>query len=337
MEIKNLQIIRGIAALLVVISHFFGSQLRGFSPYVGHMGVDIFFTLSGFLMVYCQNDNKGAKEFFVGRVMRIYPAYIIISLPMLISAYSSIGLLAFIGNLLLLPGLNDPDYTVINYPAWTLVYEMIFYVMFSFSLFFSRKKSVTCLLTVFMIIISIYLFSGKYDKQGWVNLGYILGDQLMLNFAVGCLIGLIHSKVKVKYKLNFYMFVILSIVAMYIALKVLNDIRIIKLGVPSFFILLLAIYSKPLDSKLYKFMYLIGGASFSIYLSHIYLVNYHAELTKRKIYTESEMMLITCGLTIFSVMIGVFLYKFVEKPISKKIKEYKKFDAMLPADSQAEK
>ncbi len=64
MEIKNLQVVRGLAAMLVVATHFFGSSLKWFSPYLGHMGVDMFFTLSGFLMVYSQSTSKNAANFF---------------------------------------------------------------------------------------------------------------------------------------------------------------------------------------------------------------------------------------------------------------------------------
>ncbi|WP_407027120.1 hypothetical protein [Cronobacter sakazakii] len=50
--------------MLVVATHFFGSSLKWFSPYLGHMGVDMFFTLSGFLMVYSQSTSKNAANFF---------------------------------------------------------------------------------------------------------------------------------------------------------------------------------------------------------------------------------------------------------------------------------
>jgi len=92
-EKKNLdsvQILRGVAALAVVIHHacqmvadngsrpaFLNSL--GHLPEVGAAGVDIFFVISGFIMVYVPRRAFGqpgaATEFWRRRILRIVPLY----------------------------------------------------------------------------------------------------------------------------------------------------------------------------------------------------------------------------------------------------------------------
>lgn len=316
MEIKNLQVVRGIAAMLVVATHFFGSSLKWFSPYFGHMGVDIFFTLSGFLMVYSQNDSKNASKFLVGRVKRIYPLYIILSLPMIFIAFGYENILYSIGNAMLIPGFNDPQYSMANYPAWSLVYEMIFYVIFTFALLFKRDRVSSCVITVSVIFALVWIFNGKYDKQGWVNLGYILGDQLLLNFAVGCLIALVYKKININWGVNFYIFLAFTLILLYMALHEIQNVRIIKLGIPSFLIIILAAFSRPANDLFYRVLYLIGGASYSIYLSHLYLAELKPLALKWFGRNDFVFYWSSSILAIIAIIFGIFLYKIVEEPIA---------------------
>ena len=82
-EIYNLQIIRGIAALLVVFEHLLPKEIGKFVPQ-GQIGVSMFFFISGFVMIYSFKENESGISFFKRRIERIYPAYIILSLPLII-------------------------------------------------------------------------------------------------------------------------------------------------------------------------------------------------------------------------------------------------------------
>ncbi|MGI4719742.1 MAG: acyltransferase family protein [Janthinobacterium lividum] len=66
---KDIQILRGMAVLFVVLFHL---QVPGFRA--GYLGVDIFFVISGYLMgVMYDSGNKG--DFFRKRAARLFPAY----------------------------------------------------------------------------------------------------------------------------------------------------------------------------------------------------------------------------------------------------------------------
>ncbi len=68
---KDIQILRGIAVLLVVLYHL---DIKIFSS--GFIGVDVFFVISGFLMsILYDKDNK--VEFYRRRAARLLPAYFV--------------------------------------------------------------------------------------------------------------------------------------------------------------------------------------------------------------------------------------------------------------------
>ena len=68
---KDIQILRGIAVVLVVLYHL---SIGGFQS--GFLGVDVFFVISGFLMAVLYDPNR-TLEFFQKRSLRLLPAYFV--------------------------------------------------------------------------------------------------------------------------------------------------------------------------------------------------------------------------------------------------------------------
>src|ERR1700687_1501828 len=89
-KLLTLQVARGAAANLVLAHHLFiveakysvGSVLPSFTFY-GIAGVDVFFVLSGFIMVAVAGRSVGPLQFLWRRACRIYPTYWLISLAVL--------------------------------------------------------------------------------------------------------------------------------------------------------------------------------------------------------------------------------------------------------------
>src|SRR5690625_4685275 len=81
--VKELDGVRGVAILLVILFHCFPSPLTG----LGWIGVDLFFVLSGFLITGILIDSKGNKRYysnFIGRrILRIFPLYYLVLFIML--------------------------------------------------------------------------------------------------------------------------------------------------------------------------------------------------------------------------------------------------------------
>ncbi len=130
----GLNALRFLAALFVVISHIHNVQIKnalpGFSNYDwlyrGHDAVVFFFTLSGFLITYllmeeqAQSQEINLRNFYIRRILRIWPLYFLIIL---------VGFILYWGVLPAL-GIHYPA----NYNFWT--------GFILFALFFSNVMSV---------------------------------------------------------------------------------------------------------------------------------------------------------------------------------------------------
>jgi peptidoglycan/LPS O-acetylase OafA/YrhL len=153
-KVQNVQALRGAAILLVVVYHTWTIERRyGGGPgllsdwvAVGLSGVDLFFVISGFIMVTVTKSLvpglTTATNFLYHRAARIYPIYWIYSLMLLpiflvrpdmvnSSQGNQVDLLA---SFLLLPQRLLPLLQV----GWTLVHEIYFYLIFA--LFLSIKR-----------------------------------------------------------------------------------------------------------------------------------------------------------------------------------------------------
>ncbi|MFT4464673.1 MAG: acyltransferase family protein [Sodalis sp. (in: enterobacteria)] len=89
-KLKTIQAFRGIAAIAVVLGHcniylsrneeykFLWSKLLGW----GAIGIDLFFVISGFIMVYTtihySAEFSSFKKFIFNRAIRILPVYYIV-------------------------------------------------------------------------------------------------------------------------------------------------------------------------------------------------------------------------------------------------------------------
>jgi peptidoglycan/LPS O-acetylase OafA/YrhL len=154
-EIRPLTGIRGFAASLVVVYHFYPSWvlllpgLRLFAPFAsrGHLGVDLFFILSGFILsyVYSAGDAKlGISEyrrFLWLRIARVYPNHLatlgFLLLIVLVSKYCGIVLsgdysfTALPAQLTMThswPFLNGGEFSW-NYPSWSISAEWFAYLL----------------------------------------------------------------------------------------------------------------------------------------------------------------------------------------------------------------
>ena len=160
------QAVRFLAALLVVLYHANIFSVHHFPrpadslsmmlTSIGRGGVHIFFVISGFIMMYANHrafNTPGASlRFFRLRFIRIYPTYWIFLLAYLVSssdlrAAFPRDVLDAIGVLALWPGLGD---TVVSV-AWTLSFEMYFYLVFGFALFLPRRAGLAMLAIVLIL------------------------------------------------------------------------------------------------------------------------------------------------------------------------------------------
>ena len=158
--IVSIQILRGIAALLVAVSHLpWFAYKQAIAPNfpdltVCFFGVDLFFVVSGFVMVYATESGRGgagAGAFLLRRGIRVLPLYwILTSLSIAITVYRFDPVnytphvwWSFLNSYLLIPYPAIGD-MMDFYPAlpqgWTLEYEAFFYLCFAACLWLCPRR-----------------------------------------------------------------------------------------------------------------------------------------------------------------------------------------------------
>lgn len=156
-RITNLDVLRALAALSVCLFHFARNEFLGISEVSkilrrGHLGVDVFFVISGFIIPLSLSRSGygfiNARAFLASRFVRLYPAFLAAGLTTIFLWYLSARIPGFRGEApsfsarqLVSNGLLLSDFTGENWliPVfWTLAIESQFYLLIAISFpFFS--------------------------------------------------------------------------------------------------------------------------------------------------------------------------------------------------------
>lgn len=326
----------------------------------GWLGVEFFFVLSGFIITYIHlkdlESRKGVAQFLRKRFIRIYPIYWVVATIMLI--YYLFIKKENQGVTVRLSGMGDFIYLVKCYSlfptsplrknfidiAWTLSYEVWFYLLFAFCILLGYKRtSYFFIIWGFLIVFKHYTHIGDFSPF----LNFIL-NPMILYFLAGCFIGYLSKKGKASLSLR--QFVILIIIASmsvfsYAALSgsVLEqnrwDINYYYLLIVLFGITLWMAVSIDRQSWLTapsKKLLLIGDASYSLYLIHpaviMFCYKMAAYLTSRFAIDVSSMTvnLIFIGTMLMATLAGLLLHLIVEKPLLSLLNKNKTFSWRLP-------
>ncbi|MGF6223504.1 acyltransferase family protein [Pseudomonas sp. YL-218 TE3947] len=210
-----LQGLRGIAALLIVFVHaryvLRGTPSENFSESLlmpGAMGVDLFFLISGFIMVYTTRDSdsslKYSAEFIARRVARILPTYATVSILGVYLLRPDGYLLelsnfkAILKSLLFLP-INRDTPPFFDMPwglGWTLNFEMYFYLFFAVSMLAGAYRRHALLAwTIATLILLPMLTKGSFSLDPQNNYGFkstylnLMTNPVIWLFPAGMLIG----------------------------------------------------------------------------------------------------------------------------------------------------
>jgi exopolysaccharide production protein ExoZ len=206
MHLKSIQMLRGLAALLVVYTHSI-SQMGIFAIgwqqrtpariSLGTFGVDLFFVISGFIIYLSAGPSSGRQaslSFLWHRFRRINPAYYVAVLVTVITWIPSLlrhRRLSLTGYQLLswtvlLPFPGDPARALSQ--AWSLHFEWFFYLLFFLLILIRAQKKATLLC----------LLLGSLTVLGWLLQNHLAGvllfytDPLMLEFLLGVGIGVVY-------------------------------------------------------------------------------------------------------------------------------------------------
>ncbi len=286
MEIRKLNTLRGIAILIVVVSHY-SNATNLFGGILGHgagqFGVMLFFILSGFLMSYLYMDKKfdrgELKKFLVARVARVIPFFFLI----VIASY----VLNVLGIKKLLYDINSINELLSHllFFSGTSVLWMVppviqFYILFIFFWWVYQKKPGRLYIVIAVLLFFLMFFNFPRAKGMFFGIPFdLLLSQCLPFFIVGVVFGQLYSRFKLPDYLqnNFFLLSILVIPLMFPKISILimgktsdmwrNMNVLYSISMVFFFVLFLV----PNDNRLLsnRLGDFLGKTSYSLYLLHL--------------------------------------------------------------------
>jgi len=329
-NLQSVQAWRGISVLAVVIYHlgfearriWNGTNATLLSPWdrFGFCGVDIFFVISGFIIAYTNFNKLGQPSqlgnYLWNRLSRIYPAYLLISIPSFVQGLCSHQLKwkSFLGAALLIwpyPFLGNPV-------AWSLSFEVGFYLLFSIA-FLLPARFLPLILAAWAVCIfgeTGHWFRGvpeaAYLSFTVLNVAILLGATGALLIRKGLIIF-----PRVSMLLAATLFAGGCITCLQIGNTLTNDLplRCAFLAVPAFLMIYGAVGDEIKHERAYpKWLLHVGDASYSIYLCHYQMIML-AELLVLSVKGQVNPLVWQTATGLSATATGLLLYRFVEKPI----------------------
>lgn len=318
---------------------------------LGASGVDLFFIISGFVMVIVTRgmfQQKGTvATFMYNRISRIYPLYWFYSLILLCAFLVKPELINptmgnqvnIVESFLLLPQNIFPLLMV----GWPLVNEIYFYIVFAFLLMTPEKHLMKLLFLwgVFVILgFTMLNHTNLLMKSAYL---IIIFHPLTLEFVSGCIIALLIGRGTVKlgsvfFAAGVFFLFITGLIYYYNPSLLIYDIwiRIFLFGFPYSLMVYgaVAIEKKreknisaesgnSMVSYIYKFLKKIGDQSYSIYLSHTLVINGIGWIwAYPMIMQKNNHMLWIVIMLVSSFITGYISFKFLETPMIKITKKY---------------
>jgi exopolysaccharide production protein ExoZ len=329
-EVQSIQVLRGVAAVSVAFYHThlilmqYGEvDLLGWIALHGKAGVNIFFTLSGFIILKAHWKQIGQPSeipnYFYRRLVRLYPLYWLLTLAFVAASLIGLGRPDFSWSPLnMLSSLALYEFGVDASPplkvAWTLFYEVKFYLAFIL-LMVSPVLGIAAFAIWSIAVLYSTVTTGAVDA-GWLS-------PWMLYFIVGMLVYVASERLP-RWAAWPSASLTLLLVAIY---AVRPDLYITSGGgniLPSLlwllptcaFGLLAVVLAEPAGVKRRGLWSVLGDASYSIYLVHSAVISVFAIIgLKFGLYDFGGAYPLFAAAFVASIVGGYVVHLTLEKPM----------------------
>ncbi len=356
--------LRGVAALLVVMYHIFeGFAFAGSTNGVGdgiittlnhgHIAVDFFFMLSGFVICYAYDDRwqkMSVGEFFKRRLIRLQPMLVLGAIlgaaSFIVSGYMrwdgtttpfSWVMVAMMCMMFLIPAVPGAGYDVrgfnemfsLNGPAWSLFFEYIGNIVYALVLRRLTTK-ILALLTVVLGVLHAWFFIGDVAQYNSVGVGWTIDEinfwggmvRMLFPFTVGMLLARTIKPGKIKG--TFWictLLLVLSFAMPYlgdaegVSVNSLYEVGCIIVLFPAIIWLGASGCCNHSSRKISKFL---GDISYPLYISHypiMYL--FYMWLIKNQRYGFEDTIAVPILVVVLSVTMSYIYLKLYDEPIRK--------------------
>lgn len=357
--------LRGVAAILVLIYHIFegfafaestngeGSGLITTLNH-GHIAVDFFFILSGFVISYAYDDRWGKMSlggFFKRRLIRLHPMLIMGAVVGMISflltgcqqwsgevtpiSWVMIALLLTIFMVPALPGLpyevrGNGEMFPLNGPMWSLFFEYIGNILYALVI---RRLSTKLLavLTAILGVLHAWIFVGDLSGYDSVGIGWTIDTinfwgglvRKLFPFTMGMLLARTFKPREVKGAFWICSAMLIAVFAVpYIAksgtisLNSLYEVVCIAVIFP--FIVWLGACGKGGDNYTGRINNFLGELSYPLYIVHYPIMYiFYKWLIENRCYTLGDTLGLSALVVLSSVALAYACLKLYDEPVRK--------------------
>jgi exopolysaccharide production protein ExoZ len=319
---------RGVAALLVVAVHAgshlekaFGPSLVSTATTFGHIGVDFFFVLSGFIIMHVHTADIGrpAKlgHYLQRRFTRIYPFYWVVTALAVASIIIFHPLpppTTLLTSVFLLPLPIEPVVAV----AWSLQREVVFYAVFAVLII--NRRAGLALMAAWLALIVTDLINSTSDT----NVIWSVHSFFDCEFFLGMFAAWLLRRYTLPYP---WVFLVVGAVVFF-GFGIAEDTRVIVgvansthlgYGIASM-LMVIGVVETERQGKLRPPAWLvtIGSASYSLYLTHLLAIGIVWQvLIRTRLADTLPLWLDFVLFVIGAVIVGVVASWIVEKPVTR--------------------
>ncbi|MET0519910.1 MAG: acyltransferase, partial [Burkholderiaceae bacterium] len=293
----------------------------------GSHGVDLFFVISGFIMVYTTYGRATEPgRFLLRRFLRIAPLYWLVTLAILLIALllpqllkSTVIVPAHVLASLAFVPMQSPAFPgylwPLLVPGWTLNYEMAFYVLFALCLWLPGAVRTAALCAT---LLGAVLIGRLVDAQG--RLGFYT-DAIVLAFGCGAVLGELYCRgLLQRLGRRGGLLALLAGTALWLAGQWLAlPHRFVAAGIPATLVVMGACAIGPIAARGLKWLEALGDATYSIYLGHVLLLGGLRVLCSRLglgVTDAGSAWAFMLTALLLSASGGWLLYRLVETPLA---------------------
>lgn len=329
--VYSIQILRGIAALLVVCHHAilqlsFRNHNRTFE--LGAIGVDIFFAISGFV-IYLTGRKLSWGGFIARRIARVVPLYwFFLLLKITFVAFSGAAAVRGIGSLsyvvqsfVFVPAFRNVSSAAplpLITAGWTLNFEMYFYAIFTLGLAFVGGKRVALWTSgVVVTFVAIAQFIGVFPLAGRWPAPFFWFNPIALEFVAGMFLAYLWT---IRFTVPILMSAVLAGIATGAVIfspapHTFGLLRPLIWGIPAvLWLFALVNVERQTNFKGWPPLLFLGDASYAIYLSHTATLPFFDKLLAK---TNLSVPVNVTLLVFASAALGCIAHLFVEKPLTR--------------------
>lgn len=330
--LKNVQALRGLAAFLVVFVHLEKLAMLGGLPagatVFGNSGVDVFFVISGLIMVVTTSGRKQTPQGFLrNRITRIVPLYWAITFAVFAVALVAPALLQstsadavqLLKSLFFVPYARpDGEMHPVVFVGWTLNYEMAFYVIFAIGLLLPSRLAG---LALSIGIMAAAAMVGQVLRPGGV-IGFYTAP-IILEFGAGMVLGALLVRDRLP-KAPDWAIPTVAVGAAALALMLAGPWlwpqldRAVMFGVPAVVLVTCGLVAERSGLVLGQgWIQLMGAASYSVYLTHFFCTQVVTKAAERLAFLGPAAMWALVPVAFGLVaLVGVLAHRRLELPLT---------------------